>query len=307
VKTIYLTEQFKFKGRSAAAVGIFDGMHRGHQYLLRAMLRKAKTLKARSMAVTFFPHPAHLLRPDIRLGYLVSFAHRLRLLEGAGVQVCVVIPFTRRFASIEPQAFIRDVLVKRLGARAIFTGEDFRFGRNRAGDVGLFKQLAPVHGYQMHAVPALTSGGHPVSSTRIRGLITAGELTAAKQLLGRPFAVLGEVIRGKNRGKRLGFPTANVRYDNDILPPQGVYAVRVIWKDKTFKGAANLGLRPSFKEKRPKVQLEVYIFNFKGNLYGQAIEVEFIKQIRDEQRFATPMELAAQIKKDVASAKKILS
>ena len=185
---------------ACAAIGIFDGMHRGHQYLLGAMLRKAATLKAQSMVITFFPHPVHVLRPDIRLGYMVSFAHRLRLLERAGVQVCVIIPFTRQFALIDPQAFIRDVLVKRLRVRAIFTGEDFRFGRDRAGDVELFKQLASVYGYQMYAVPALASGGHPISSTRIRGLITAGELGAARRLLGRPFSVLGKVIRGRGRG-----------------------------------------------------------------------------------------------------------
>ena len=290
--------------KTCVAIGIFDGVHRGHQYLLKAMLSKAT--HAKSVVITFFPHPVHVLRPDLQLGYLVSLQHRLKLLEALGVDACIVINFTKKFARIEPQAFIRDTLVKRLGAKAIFVGEDFHFGRNRAGDVKLFEQLAPKYGYEMHGMPALMAGGTPISSTRIRKLVTTGKLSATEKLLGRPFSMLGQVIKGSGRGKELGFPTANVAYESSILPPNGVYAVRVFWKNKILKGAANLGLRPSFREINPHVHLEVYILDFKQDFYGQSLEVQFIKKIRSEKKFASSQALIRQIKTDVRRIRQIL-
>ncbi len=305
MKVIYGTGQLDLK-KAALAIGIFDGMHRGHQYLIRKMVTRARALKAVPVVVTFFPHPAHVLRPGVKLGYLVSFAHRMQLMEELGVKLCVVVRFNKKVAAVEPEAFIRDVLVKRLGARAIFVGEDFRFGRNRAGDTELFNSLASRYGYTMHAIKALKSGSEAVSSTRIRALIAGGDLSGAKRLLGRPFSILGPVVHGKGRGKKLGFPTANVQYECDVLPPNGVYAVRVKHHNKILKGVANLGLRPSFKEKDPKVHLEVFLFDFKIDLYGKIIEVEFIKNIRSERMFQDPQELIAQIKKDEHEARRIL-
>ncbi len=291
---------------TAAAIGIFDGVHRGHQFLLKAMLKKARQLKAKSMVITFFPHPAHVFRPDIKLGYLMPLDHRLKLLEDMGIDVCVIIPFNKKFAVIEPQPFIKDILVKRLGVRAVFVGDDFRFGRNRSGDVGLFKDLAQDGGYDMHTIPALLQAGEPISSTRIRRLIGSGHLNEAKKLLGRPVALMGPVIKGRGRGRGLGYPTANVCYSADILPPNGVYAVRVAWKNKILPAVANLGLRPSFKEKKPKVHLEVHIFDFSQNLYGQTLEVQFLKKIRNEQTFASPQDLVCQIRKDAIRARAYL-
>ena len=306
MKVISLNDKVRLTN-TCAALGIFDGVHLGHRYLLNAMRSKAKQLKAKSMVITFFPHPAHVLRPDVQLNYLVSMEHRLQLLEDLGVDVCIVIPFTKKFAQVEPESFIRNVLVKRLGVRAIFVGEDFRFGRNRAGDVELFERLANECHYDMHAMPALRQGKDAVSSTRVRALITAGKIGSAEKLLGRPFSVLGEVMHGKGRGKGLGYPTANVAYDGGgILPPNGVYAVQVIWKNKILNGVANLGTRPSFKEKNPKVHLEVYIFDFNLSLYGQIIEVNFIRNIRSERKFENPQELIRQIKKDEQNARRIL-
>ncbi len=294
----------------ALAIGIFDGLHRGHQYLLKRMLRKAKALKAQSLVVTFYPHPAHVLNPQVDLRYLASLEHRLQLLAGLRVDVCLVLRFTKKFATMKPELFIRD-LVQRLGARAIFVGEDFRFGKDRSGDVKLFKQLAVEYGYQMCGVKALTDAQGPVSSTRIRQLVSAGDLAAARRLLGRPFSVLGRVVRGSGRGKLLGYPTANLVYNNKgesgrILPPHGVYAVRLIWRGKTYKGAANLGVRPSFKEKSSQLRLEVHILDFHGRLYGEEVEVLFIKSIRQERAFADPAQLAQQIQKDIAVALKLL-
>lgn len=289
---------------TVAAIGIFDGLHRGHRYLLERMLAQARAFKAKSMAITFFPHPAHVLRPDVKLGYLMSLPHRLKLLEGLGVDICLVIHFDKKIAAIDPESFVRDMLVRRLGVRAIFVGRDFRFGRDRAGDITLLQGLSSVYGYHMRAVPALMQGKEPISSTRLRRLVAAGDLIKTKQLLGRPFSVLGKVVRGRGRGKGLGYPTANVEYGSHIVPPLGVYAVRVFWKNKTLEGVANLGLRPSFKDKDPKIHLETHIFDFKQDLYGQVIEVFFIKKIRDEKKFSSPAELAAQITKDIVKARR---
>lgn len=305
MKVIYAPGEIK-KNPTVAAIGIFDGVHRGHRYLLKAMQRRAAELKCRSMVITFFPHPAHVMRPDIKLGYLVSLAHRLQLLEDMGVDMCLVINFNKKFASIEPGVFIRETLVKKFGVRAVFVGQDFRFGRDRSGDVGFFKRLAPIYGFEMHAMPALIDGKGPVSSTRIRALVGAGKLAAARKLLGRPFSVLGTVVRGEGRGKTLGFPTANVYYESQVLPPNGVYAVRVVWKGKVLKGAANLGLRPSLQDKNPQVHLEVYILDFKKNIYGQMLEVEFIKKLRNEKKFASLDMLTRQIQKDVCHVRAVL-
>ncbi len=305
MKVIFKASEAKLRS-TVAAIGIFDGLHRGHQLLLNRMLKKAHALKAQSMVITFFPHPAHVLKPEIKLGYLVSLEHRLKLLAGMGVDICLVMPFTKKFAHIEPQNFIRNFLVKRLNVKAVFVGEDFRFGRNRAGDINLFKLLAMECGYEMHAVEALKQGNEPISSTRLRRLIAEGNLKEAKQLLGRPFSVFGIVVKGEGRGKLLGFPTANVNYQNDIMPPQGVYAVRVLWKNKTLMGVANLGQRPTFKSRDLKVHLEVYIFDFQSHFYGDIIEVEFIAKIRDERKFPTLNALIEQINKDIKRAKTLL-
>ncbi len=282
----------------AVAIGIFDGVHRGHQLLIKSMVAQAKKLKARPMVVPFFPHPAHVLRPDVFLPYLMSLEHRLKIFDELGVEVVLIIRFNKRFAHINPRYFIEKILVGQLGVKSVFVGEDFRFGKDRSGDINLFKELSHTCGYRMHAVKALKQGSQVISSSRLRRLIPQGQLKEAKALLGRPVSVLGRVVRGASRGKSLGYPTANVHYTCDVLPPCGVYAVRVVWKEKSLYGMANLGRRPSFKEKGAKVHLEVHIFDFNRTLYGQEILVEFLHKIRDERHFTSKEALIRQIEKD---------
>ena len=305
MKVIYDLGTTKIK-KSAIAIGIFDGVHRGHQLLIKSMVAQARRLKAKAVVITFFPHPAHVLRPDVFLPYLMSLEHRLKLLESLGADVVYIIRFNKRFAKIDPVYFIEKVLVAQLGVKSVYVGDNFRFGKDRSGDINLFKKLSHKHGYRMHAVKTLKQSGEVISSGRLRRLIPAGELKQASHLLGRPVSILGKVIRGAARGKSLGYPTANIQYECDILPPCGVYAVRVIWKKKSFYGMANLGFRPSFKEKAPKAQLEVHIFDFNRSLYGQEILVEFLQKTRDEHRFASKEALVCQIQKDESVVRHLL-
>jgi len=305
MKAISLNGSSKLRlKKTCAAIGIFDGVHRGHQYLIKLMLTSARRLGARPIVITFFPHPAHVLRPDLKLGYLTSLDDRFRLLSDLGVDVCLVIGFNRSFAKIQPQKFIKDILVKELGVKAVFVGEDFRFGKDRSGDVALFQRLGPLYGYEMHAVSALKQGRTIISSTRIRKLVGEGKLNEAARLLGRGVSISGAVVKGSARGKRLGFPTANIAYEADILPPKGVYIVKVLLGKKKYLGLANIGTRPSFEKQISKLHLEAHILDFSKNIYGQRLEVEFLKKIRNEKKFASPQELVRQIQKDESLARK---
>ncbi len=308
MKVIYVTgTQKKLQRNSCIAIGIFDGMHRGHQYLIRHMIDCARQLKATPVVITFFPHPAHVLRPDVKLPYLSSLLQRLAMFKAMGVEICVVINFNKKFAAIDPVKFISETLVKQLRVKAIFVGEGFRFGKERSGDIDLFKRLAHDGVYDMHPMKALKQGGEAISSTRIRRLVAEGNLKAAAQLLGRNFSLEGEVVAGAKRGKRLGFPTANVRPSANVLPANGVYAVRVRLGKMTYAGVANIGLRPSFNDKNPQVHVEVHIFDFNRNIYGRAIAVEFLKKIREEKKFSSIEALKIQITKDITQARQIIS
>ncbi len=305
MKVISLTLTCRISN-TCAAIGIFDGVHRGHQYLIKKMLARAKALKLKSMVITFFPHPAHVLRPDVHLPYVVSLKERMRLLEELGVDLCVVVRFTKRFAQIEPERFISQVLVGQLGVKALYVGDDFHFGKDRGGDVPLFKEMSRKYGYEMHGVKALLQDGEPISSTRIRKMLIKGDVSSAHRLLGRYFYCGGKVVRGNGRGKGFGFPTANVEYDNDIMPNKGVYAVYVLIKNKIYPAVANFGTRPTINKKVTKPLLEAHLFDFNRDLYGLDVTVQFIKKIREERAFSSIQELTLQISRDVRVARALL-
>ncbi len=308
MKVIYATGSLKRPLKNTyAAIGIFDGMHRGHHFLIKHMIDSARRLNAIPTVITFFPHPAHVLRPDISLPYLASLPKRLALFKSLGVKRCVIIRFNKSFAQIDPARFIKEVLVQQMDVKAIFVGADFRFGKDRGGDIDLFKRLSVECGYAMHAMKALKQGGAPISSTRIRRCMAEGNLKQAKQLLGRDISVAGKVVKGAGRGKTLGFPTANIKIDSDVMPASGVYAVRLRLGAHLYNGVANIGVRPSFKDKKPQVHLEVHLFNFKRNIYGKTVEVIFLKKIREERRFPNPQALIAQITRDIQAAHKVLA
>ncbi|HOX54514.1 MAG: bifunctional riboflavin kinase/FAD synthetase [Candidatus Omnitrophica bacterium] len=306
MKVYYGIGQFKSKiSKPILAIGIFDGVHLGHQYIIKKIVRESLRTNGASVVLTFFPHPYHILKPKRYLPLLISLEHRLKLLADLGVDVCIVQDFTTQFAGIHKNEFIRDFLFRKLKPVEIFVGKDFTFGRRKSGNVKLLYKLSDTYNYKTRVVSPIIIDGKRISSTFIRKLIISGNLKTAARFLGRPVSIFGRIIKGSRRGKILGFPTANIDYRHEILPPRGVYAVRLnLDKEKLF-GVANLGFRPSFEKsnKKNKVVAEVYIFDFDKNIYGRTAELEFIKRIRAEKKFKNRQHLIYQIEQDIKKAK----
>lgn len=287
--------------RPILAIGIFDGVHLGHRYLIKKIVNKSRQIKGTSVVLTFYPHPYHILKPKAYLPLLISLEHRLKLIADLGVDVCIVQDFTEKFSQIHKVAFIKNILFKKFNHLEIFVGKDFTFGRKRLGNVKLLEELSSTYKYITKEISPVIIDGKRISSTFIRKLISQGKLKIAAKFLGRPVSIFGKIVRGSRRGKILGFPTANIDYKHEILPPEGVYAVKLnLDKEKLF-GVANLGFRPSFGKSdiRNQVVAEVHIFNFNKNIYNRIAELEFIKRIRAERKFKNKAHLICQIEKDL--------
>lgn len=287
--------------RSAVAVGVFDGVHLGHQRLLHDLLEMTAQLGAVPTVVTFRNHPDQVLRGSAP-PLLVSVPHRLRLLRRAGVQRLVLLDFEPRLQQMTARAFASDLLVGRLRTRGLLLGYDSALGRDREGTPQRFAELGAELGFEVRTGAPLSIDGVTVSSTAIRQAIAGGDLQLARRLLGRHPSAFGEVRHGAGRGQGLGFPTANVVPQTPVLPPHGVYAVEAILDGRTLPGVANLGVRPTFAS-GSEVVLEVHLFDFAGDLYGRELEVGFAAFLRRERRFADVAELRAQIALDVAAAR----
>ncbi|MFA5059918.1 MAG: bifunctional riboflavin kinase/FAD synthetase [Candidatus Omnitrophota bacterium] len=306
MKVIYDIGRIKKKfPRPVIAIGIFDGVHLGHQKLIRKVIEKAKSLNGTSMVMTFFPHPANILNPKNPVPLLVSLERRIALIRDLGVQVCLVVPFTRKFSNLKPQDFIEKYLFGKVAPEKVFVGKNFHFGKNRQGTPNFLKQIGNQYGFETNVVSFARNHRRTISSTRIRKLILKGQLQTAREFLGRPVSIFGKVSVGKKVGKTLGFPTANIHPSGEILPPRGVYLAQVVLNKRIHNGVANIGIRPSFRERNKALNVEVYIFNFKKNIYGKEIEVRFLSKVRPERRFSTRESLAQQIQKDVELAKEM--
>ncbi|MDO9111226.1 MAG: bifunctional riboflavin kinase/FAD synthetase [Desulfatirhabdiaceae bacterium] len=289
-------------------IGNFDGVHIGHQALFHEVIEKAEEIGGTSIAMTFDPHPLRVLNHNKTLSLITRSEHKLELISASGIDVLICIPFTREFAAMSARAFVEQ-LVKRVGMKAIVTGNDYTFGRNREGNVDLLKSLGQEMGFEVLISDWIqTSLVKPVriSSTRIRELIAKGKVGAAKKLLGRFYQVRGTVVTGRNRGgKLLGFPTANLVLQDELCPKAGVYAVTVECLDRQFMGVANIGYSPTFSDNIFTV--EVHILDFHNDIYGKNIRVNFIERIRDEIKFSGISELSEQIRKDIEYARGVLS
>ncbi|MBP7216636.1 MAG: bifunctional riboflavin kinase/FAD synthetase [Candidatus Omnitrophica bacterium] len=288
------------------AMGVFDGVHRAHQRILRAAVAKARAIGGISIVLTFDPHP----QKEDRIS---SLEHRLQLMDQLGIQVAIVLQFNKQFAKISADDFIRDILVRRISVDYVYVGKNFRFGESACGDVRLLRRYAEVFHFKLKVFPVITLHERSVSSTYIRRLIVQGKLSRAQRLLGRPVSILGTVIHGTAWGRRLGFPTANLNPHHEVLPPAGIYAVLVKIEQKKYKGVCYIGRKPIVGpavlrySQSSQLTIEVTILNFNENIYGKYIEVQFLKKIRNEQQFLSSALLIKQIKKDIIKAKEHFS
>lgn len=292
-------------GRSVVAVGVFDGVHLGHQRLLHQLLEMSSALQAMPTVVTFANHPDQVLHGEAP-PLLVSVPHRLRLLRRAGVQRLVLLRFEPRLQNMTPREFAERVLVQRLRTRGLLLGYDSALGKDRAGTPQCFRDLGGELGFEVRTGAPFEVDGQPVSSTAIRSAIARGDLTLAHRYLGRYPGAMGTVVHGSARGRTLGFPTANVAIEDAVVPPPGVYAVEAIVDGTTHRAVANLGTRPTFAGDRAPVVLEVHVLDFDGDLYGRELEITFRHRLREERRFPDAAALREQIARDVATAREHL-
>jgi riboflavin kinase/FMN adenylyltransferase len=286
-------------------IGNFDGVHLGHQKIISTVLKRARDLRGTPMAMTFDPHPLKIIAPERELQLLTSFDERAKLMEELGIKVFLLIPFTKDFSSLPPDEFITDILVKRIKAKEIIVGTNYAFGKNRKGNVDLLRRRGKKYGYAVKVIRNARILGVVVSSSMIRELILKGTVSDAIKFLGRAYSIEGTVIKGKGRGKSLlNIPTANITKPLEIVPKEGVYAVRVMYRSRFLDGVANIGKNPTFTN--DDMSYEVHLFNFYGNLLGKKIRIFFIDRIRNEQRFSHISILEKQIRNDIECAKELL-
>ncbi len=283
------------------AIGIFDGVHRGHQAILGRMLEEARRLRARSMVVTFDPDPMKVLKPRVPHPILISLAHRLRFFEKLGVEETLVVRFDRRFSKIPHEIFLNKVLLEKLKMRSLTVGHDFCFGNGARGTTGYLEEKSRETGFGLTVQTPLKSGREVISSTRIRRLVETGNLKKAEKMLGRPVSVYGTVIRGRGRGVKVGFPTANLDPHHETLPPQGVYAAYGYLDHRRLKGVINVGPRPTFGDSQKS--LEVHFIDFHKNIYGREVELIFLSYLRGVKRFTDAAALKQAIARDIEKSK----
>lgn len=293
------------------ALGVFDGVHLGHQRLLRELAERSRSAGARSLAITFHPHPQAVLAPEKAPPLLSTLEERRRLIAGLGVEVLLVLRFTRQTAAIEAEEFAAEWLVRRLRAAAVFVGYNFTFGRGGRGDAKLLARLGAELGFATEIMPPVRTGGRVVSSTNIRRDVQAGRVEAAAEALGRPYSLAGTVVPGEGRGRTLGFPTANLELPPGLCrPAAGVYAVCAeTGAGALYAGVANIGWRPTFggQPGGGREVLEVHLFDFAEEVYGRELRVNFLARLRDERRFPSPEALREQIARDMASARLLVA
>lgn len=279
-------------------VGGFDGVHLGHQKIIKATRDWARQMGGEAIVITFESHPKGILsgRP---LSFITSLEHKLMLFQRLGVDLTLILDFNK-VANLRAEDFVSGLIVNRLGTKGWIMGFDFRFGRDRRGDFSLASRLSERHGFQLRTCPPVKFDGEIISSTRIRKAILAGDLKAAEGMLGRPFSILGTVVKGSGRGKGLGYPTANLDLHHEIKPPDGVYATWATINGKDYLSLTSIGTRPTFEEPKAESTAEVHIIDFDRDLYGEVLEVKFIYKLRDELKFTSAEALKAQMDRDKA-------
>ena len=293
-----------FRG-AFVTIGNFDGVHLSHQHICRKLAAEAKKTGKRSLVITFDPHPKMILHPNIHPFYLLTTrSEKMALLEGCGVDATVIIAFDMNYSKITAEEFVRDFLWKKLAITKIIIGHDYVFGQARQGNDAFLKAQGRKLGFSVEVIKAFKIDNEIVSSTLIRNCILSGDIPAATRLLGRFYNVEGVVVSGAGRGTGLGYPTANIEPDKDLLPPSGIYAAFVVVDGKRYMGALNIGAKPTFEDYTST--LEVFLLNYEGDLRGEKLNVLFVEKIRDIVKFDGPESLKRQIAADVEKTKEIL-
>ncbi len=293
-------------GRSVVTIGVFDGVHRGHQQIIGHAVKRAGDLGLRSVVVTFDPHPSEVVRPGSHPAVLTEPNRQAELIEGLGADALCVIPFTAEFSRLSPEAFAHDVLVEQLNAALVTVGENFRFGHRAAGDVDLLRRLGRTFGFGVEVPPLVADGETIFSSTYIRTCVHAGDVAAAAGALGRPHRLEGVVVRGDRRGKEIGFPTANLLTRPDAaVPADGVYAAWLVRDVQRLPAAVSIGTNPTFSGRERRV--EAYVLDFDDDLYGERVALDFVERLRDMQRYSGVEPLIAQIREDIVRTREVLS
>jgi len=292
-------------GRCVVTIGVFDGVHRGHQEIIGRAVERARDTALPSVVLTFDPHPSEVVRPGSHPPVLTPLRRKAEILEQLGVDVLDVLPFTTEFSRLDPAEFVHLVLVEKLHAAAVVVGENFRFGHKAAGDLATLRTLGRTFGFATEGVPLLRDDDVTLSSTFVRSSIDAGDVAEATHALGRPHRVDGIVVRGEGRGRALGYPTANVHSERHVaVPADGIYAGRVVLRGERLPAAISVGTNPTFEGKRRTV--EAYILDFDEDIYGVELGVEFVERIRGMERFDRVEDLVEQMGRDVERTREIL-
>lgn len=286
------------------SIGSFDGVHIGHQAVLTHVVERARSMGVAAVAMTFDPHPIKLLRPGDAPRLLTTLEQRLALIAQTGIETSLVVPFTHRLARMRAADFVRDVLVDRLGVREVYIGDNFRFGADRGGDVGLLTSMGAELGFEAAAAPIVEADGSVVSSTRVRRAVADGRVEEVVALLGRSVFIDGAVLEGKRLGRTLGFPTLNIEVENELSPSNGVYvtAVHIPSFSRTFPAVTNIGVRPTVYQ-NSLTTVESHLLDFTADVYQEQVRLFFLQRVREERRFESTLELMAQIRRDVGQAR----
>ncbi len=289
-------------------IGNFDGLHLGHREIIGSVIDRAKAEKGTSIVYTFRPHPQQVLSPSRPHQMINTFDEKLDLLKSLGVDVVIEEPFSREFSTISPEKFFRELLVKKISAKAIYVGYDFGFGKDREGSLEMLQKLCKQEGVECHVIAPHKISGQTCSSSKIREHILAGEIKQANALLSREFFYRGVVVKGNGRGRTIGFATANVHTESQLWVKEGVYVTRTVCRGKAYKSVTNVGRQPTFHDDMTGIPIvvETHIFDFNEDIYGETLEVRMVDRLRDEMKFSSVDTLVAQIRKDVAKAKEIL-
>ena len=286
------------------ALGNFDGLHRGHTKIIERVRRVAAERGSTSLVLTFDPHPPRIVRPDKAPPLLMTLEQKLEALEKAGIQGAAIVRFTHEVSQWEPETFVRAVLVDWLRISEVWVGADFLFGRNRSGNFSLLRALGQHYGFRVEKIDPVRYKDFVVSSTRIRRLVAEGRVDEAGALLGHHVFIDGVVVEGAKRGRELGVPTANLRSENELLPPNGVYATTATVDGVVYPGVTNIGLRPTFED-TARTLIEVHILEFNRDIYGQKVRLGFVQRLRDERRFPDVDALKSQIDADIRRARRL--